>query len=189
MDLSNLHKTKFDLLGLDGKYLQLIGEACKPTNIFIYGPGGSGKSTLTINLSYYLAKKGNTILYVAGEQFGTPVFSKALIRLGIKEHTNLKIVRNLEALNPSNFDIVVLDSKDSLGIEVEQFTALTKKHPHQSFIILSMATKDSGFTGSEKWRNLIDTMIYCEDMVAYTKGDKNRWGGKGQVKIVVENKG
>lgn len=187
MDMGNLGKTKFELLGLEGKYLHLIGEAWKPTNIFIYGTGESGKSTFTLNLSFYLAKKGNTILYVAGEQFGTLVFEKTLVRLGIQKHPNLTIVRNMEALNPSGYDIVVLDSKDSLEIEIDEFKALLKKYPKQSFIILSQCTKVGDFTGSEKWRNTIDTMIYCENMVAMTTGDKNRWGGKGKMKIRVEN--
>ena len=185
--MSNLGKTKFEMLGLEGKYLELIGEACKPTNIFIYGPGGSGKSTFTLNLTYYLARKRNTILYVAGEQFGTPVFEKTLLRLGIRNNPNLTIVRNMETLNPSSYDIVVLDSKDSLEIEIEEFKVLLKKYPKQSFIILSQGTKAGDFTGSEKWRNTIDTMIYCEEMVAMTTGDKNRWGGKGEMRIGVEN--
>lgn len=98
-----------------------------------------------------MAKKSNTILYVAGEQFGTPVFEKTLIRLGIKKHQNLTVVRNMEALNPANFDIVVLDSKDSLVIEIGEFKELLKKFPKQSFIILSQGTKAGDFTGSEKW--------------------------------------
>ncbi len=184
MDWKDLSTNKFDLLGLDGKYLKLIGEACKPTSLFIYGPGGSGKSTFTMNLSYYLAKKGNKVLYVAGEQFGTPVFIKFLNRLGIKPHNNLTIVRNLSALDIRNFDVVVLDSKDSLDITDVDFKEMQAKYPKQSFIILSQGTKSGGFTGSEKWRNLVDSMIYCENLVAYTSGDKNRWGGKGSVGVL-----
>ena len=105
------------------------------------------------------------------------------MRLGINDHPNLKVMRDLKALAPSKFDVVVLDSKDSLDIDEIQFAELCKKYPKQSFFILSMATKSGGFTGSEKWRNLIDTMIYCEDMVAYTKGDKKTDGEeKGNLK-------
>lgn len=39
------------------------------------------------------------------------------MRLGIKDHPNLKVMRDLKALDPSKFDVVVLDSKDSLDID------------------------------------------------------------------------
>lgn len=79
--------------------------------------------------------------------------------------------------------VIVIDSKDSLSIDLIQFNELQEKYPKQSWAILSQATKDGGFTGSEKWRNLVDTMIYCENGTAQTGIDKNRWGGKGYLKV------
>lgn len=183
MSITEAANSKFELLGLDGQYLKMIGEACKPTSFFIYGPGGSGKSTFTLKFAYYLAQKGNKIAYVAGEQFATPVFSKMLQRLKIQDIPNFVIAKDLNSINPKNFEVIVIDSKDSLELDNVQFQKLQERYPAQSWAILSQATKDGGFTGSEKWRNLVDTMIYCEDGLAQTGVDKNRWGGKGQVKV------
>lgn len=183
MSVSQAANTKFDLLGLDGQYLGMIGEACKPTSFFMYGPGGSGKSTFTLKFAYYLAQKGNKIAYIAGEQFATPVLSKMLQRLGIQDIPNFVIAKNLNSIDPKQFDVIVIDSKDSLELDHVTFQKLQDKYPAQSWAILSQATKDGGFTGSEKWRNLVDTMIYCEGGIAQTGIDKNRWGGKGQVKV------
>lgn len=174
---------KFDLIGLEGKWLELIGEACKPTSFFIYGEGGSGKSTFTLEFANYMAGKGNRVLYAAGEQFNTPVFTKMLQRLHITDRPGFVLVKNLHAQNPGNFDIIVLDSKDSLETDINAFRALRKRFPTQSYVILSQATKDGNFTGSEKWRNEVDTMIVCEKGIAYTNRDKNRWGGSGEMKI------
>lgn len=174
----------YDLIGLDGKYLKLIGEACKPTSFFIYGPGGSGKSTFTLLFSDYMAKKGNKMLYVAGEQFATPVFSKMLKRLEIQDNENFVIVKSIETLPLKGFDFIVIDSKDSLNFELNDFIALKKNNPHLSFVILSQATKDGGFTGSEKWRNEVDTLLYCENLIVHSNLDKNRWGGSAEFSIL-----
>lgn len=183
MSVTDAMNSKFDLLGLDGQYLKMIGEACKPTSFFMYGPGGSGKSTFTLKFAYYLAQKGNRIAYVAGEQFATPVFTKMLQRQKITDLKNFVIAKDLKSINPGEFDVIVIDSKDSLDIDHLQFQQLQEKYPKQSWAILSQATKDGGFTGSEKWRNLVDTMIYCEAGIAQTGVDKNRWGGKGEIKV------
>lgn len=183
MSVSQAANSQFDLLGLDGAYEKMIGEACRPTSFFIYGAGGSGKSTFTLQFAYYLAQKRNKVAYVAGEQYGTPVFSKMLKRLGITDLDTFVIAKDLVSIDPKQYQVIVIDSKDSLGIDHLQFESLQKKYPQLSWAILSQATKDGGFTGSEKWRNLVDTMIYCENGTAKTGTDKNRWGGKGQIRV------
>jgi antirestriction protein ArdC len=184
MTVTDAINGKYDLIGLDGNYLKLIGEACKPTSFFIYGPGGSGKSTFTLLFSDYMAKKGNKMLYVAGEQFGTPVFSKMLKRLEIEDSKNFVIVKSIQTLPLKGFDFIVIDSKDSLNFELNDFIALKKNNPNLSFVILSQATKDGGFTGSEKWRNEVDTLLYCENLIVHSNLDKNRWGGSAQFSIL-----
>lgn len=84
---------------------------------------------------------------------------------------------DLNAINVKHFNVIVIDSKDSVSMDHIQFKKLQEQYPAQSFAILSQATKDGGFTGSEKWRNLVDCMIYCENGIASTGVDKNRWGG------------
>ena len=184
MSVTDAINGKFDLIGLDGDYLKLIGEACKPTSFFIYGPGGSGKSSFTLKFANYMAQKGNKILYVAGEQFNTPVFSKMLQRLKIVDTKNFVIVKDLQTVSPKNFDFIAIDSKDSLNFQINDYVDLHKKYPHLSFVILSQGTKGGSFTGSEKWRNMVDTMIYCEQLIAYTNQDKNRWGASEEINIL-----
>ncbi|MBS1635239.1 MAG: hypothetical protein JST26_04895 [Bacteroidetes bacterium] len=184
MSVNQALNLKFQLIGLDGLYLKLIGEACRPTSFFIYGPGGSGKSTFTLLFGNYMAQKGNRVLYVAGEQHGTPVFTKMLNRLKIKDSKNFGIVKRIGGHDLKNFDIVVIDSKDSLNYELDDFIHQREKYPHLSFVILSQGTKAGGFTGTEKWRNEVDTLIYCESLKAYTNRDKNRWGGSAEIDIL-----
>lgn len=177
-------KLKFELIGLDGKYLKLIGKACRPTSFFIYGPGGSGKSTFTLLFGNYMAQKGNRVLYVAGEQKDTPVFTEMLERLKIQDTEKFGIVKRVGGHDLNKYDILVIDSKDSIDYTLEDFKQQREHYPHLSFVILSQATKNGGFTGTEKWRNEVDTLILCENLIAYTNRDKNRWGGSDEIKIL-----
>lgn len=182
--IGEVKKMEFDLIGLDNLYLELIGEACRPTSFLIYGPGGSGKSTFTLLFGNYMAQKGNRVLYVAGEQKDTPVFTKMVNRLKIQDSKNLGFVKRVENHDLNNYDILVIDSKDSINYTLEDFIKQREQYPHLSFVILSQATKNGGFTGTEKWRNEVDSLIFCEKMMAYTNRDKNRWGGSSEIKIL-----
>ncbi len=183
MSIDDAKQASFDLIGLQDKWFKLIGQACKPTHFFVYGIGGSGKSSFILLFSQYLASLSYKILYVAGEQFGTPTFTELLKRLNITAGNNFKIVDSLKRLNPKDFDFVVLDSKDHVGVDLDTFLELKKQYPKQSFIILSQATKAGNFTGSEKWRNEVDVMLLAENGVIKSGQDKNRWGGAGEMNV------
>jgi hypothetical protein len=49
--------------------------------------------------------------------------------------------------------------------------------------VLSQATKNGNFTGTEKWRNEVDVMLLAENGIIYSGKDKNRWGGAGEMRI------
>lgn len=183
MSVDNAKSMVFDKIGFEGKLKELIGDACTPTSIFIYGTGGSGKSGLSLQIADFLGSKNKTILYIAGEQFNTPTFTELLKKTGIKGN-NFQIVKELDTLPLANFDVIVIDSKDSVGLlQSNQFKQLRDEYPSKIYIITSQGTKAGNFTGDEKWRNEVDTLIYCENGVASTLVDKNRWGGKASIKI------
>src|SRR5207249_1798256 len=96
-----------------------------------------------------------------------------LTRLNFSAGDNFKIVPGLEGHNLDVYDFVVLDSKDHVGIELPQFIELKKRYPAQSFIILSQSTKTGNYTGSGKWRNAIDVMLFAENGIIKQTG-KNR---------------
>lgn len=183
MSIEQARQKEFTPVPVTGKWLELIGKFCLPTQFFVYGPGGGGKSSFVLLFMQYLASLGYKILYVAGEQFNTPTFTALLNQLNIIAGDNFKVVGKLETLNPSDFDFVVLDSKDHLMVDLEAFTELMAQYPKQSFVVLSQAVKTGNFTGKERWRNTVDVLIQVENGVARTGLDKNRWGGAGEMLI------
>lgn len=181
MSAEEVRNQYFDIVQTQHPLSKAIGEYCFPTTFFAYGPGGSGKSSVMLHLADHLATLGFRAGHIAGEQYGTPTLQKMYHRYDIK---NVNTYRDVGSAPMDQLDIALLDSKDALDVEVDDFKRLLKQHKNiKLWVVISQATKDEGFTGSEKWRNLVETMIFCKDMVAHVGLDKNRWGGRGQVNI------
>lgn len=183
MSVDEARKSTFETIGLQGPWLQLIGNACKPTHLFVSGPGGGGKSAFMLRYCEYLNGLGQKVLYIAGEQYGTPTFTELLNILDLRGDENFELAADFGERNPDDYDFVAFDSKDSLEIGIEEFRLFKRNHKKQSTITSSQSTKAGDFTGSGQWRNEVDTMVYCEGGVAKTLHDKNRWGGNGEMKI------
>lgn len=183
MSVDQVKSRKYNTVNLAPKWRELLGDICLPTHFFVYGSGGSGKTSFTLLFTQHLANLGYKILYVAGEQFDTPPFTKLLNQLNIAAGENYKIVPKLETLNPADFDFVILDTKDSLEIDTQEFLGLKNQFNEQSFIVVSHGIKGGDFKGKEQWRNIVDVMIHGEHGVIRTGQDKNRWGGVGEMLI------
>ncbi len=183
MSVEEVRQKKYNSVPLGDKWKELLGEICLPTHLFVYGSGGSGKTSFALLFTQHLATLGFKILYVAGEQFNTPPFTKLLNQLNIVAGSNYQIVGKLDTLNPAEYDFVVLDTKDSLEIDTVKFLELKEKYDKQSFIIVSHGIKTGDFTGKEQWRNIVDVMVHGENGVIRTGQDKNRWGGAGEMLI------
>lgn len=183
MSVDDVKQKKYNAVPLGDKWKVLLGDICLPTHLFVYGSGGSGKTSFALLFTQHLATLGYKILYVAGEQFDTPPFTKLLNQLNISAGDNYSIVGKLDTLNPADFDFVVIDTKDSLDIDTTEFLKLKEQFNKQSFIIVSHGIKNGEFKGKEQWRNIVDVMVYGEHGVIRTGHDKNRWGGAGEMLI------
>lgn len=184
MSVSDAKNETFKEIGLTGDYLLLIGRACAPTSIFIYGNGGSGKSGLALKLADKLHQLNHSVLYAAGEQYGTPTFTELLKKVNISGGANFKIVKSLNTLPIANFDVIVIDSKESANInKSSDFKQLRDAYPDKIWIITSQGLKSGEYKGDGQWLNEVETFIYCESGKASTIDEKNRWGGKAEIKL------
>lgn len=178
---SDFVTASFVLLGFDGKWKKLIGNPQEPFKIMIYGGPGSGKSSLALQLSHYLAKNHNQkVLIVAKEEGFNYTLKEKLERLNIS-HPNLFIVDHLPN-DLSAYKTVMLDSVNTLNISSEGVRAIYSKYPRTNFIQVFQTTKDGKFRGEKDYEHDVDSVLRTEAMVAYP--EKNRFGGKDSVKIV-----
>lgn len=183
MTVQQAKEREYQTVNLPLSWRELLGDICLPTHFFAYGNGGSGKTSFALLFSQLMERLGYRVLYIAGEQYDTPPFKHLLILLNIVGGKNFQIVANLKSLQPEDFDLIVLDTKDSLDIETEEFEQLKEDYPKQSFFVVSHSLKDGDYKGKGQWRNIVDVMVYGENGVIYTGIDKNRWGGKGSMAI------
>lgn len=184
MSVADARNETFKEIGLTGDFLRLIGRACAPTSIFIYGNGGSGKSGLALKLADQLHQLNHSVLYAAGEQYGTPTFTELLRKVNISGGANFKIVKSLNTLPIANFDVIVIDSKESANMnKSSEFKQLRDAYPDKIWLITSQGTKAGDYAGDGKWKNEVDAFIYCENGKAKTIDEKNRWGGKAEIKL------
>jgi len=71
-----ISKMKFDSYTVDGKYKELIGEVERGFNMAIYGPAGSGKSSIAIDLITDLKNHGKVIYFATEEGISQSLSSK-----------------------------------------------------------------------------------------------------------------
>lgn len=189
-------KGDFNPVPISDKYRDIMGKFELPTHIFISGEGGNGKTGMVLKFIEELATLGHKALFVSGEQISEkegkmyvlPTLRNLINEIGIDtSNPNLSISDKFdgskEGNNPSNYDIVVIDSKDSFSMSPEGFKALTKQHPNTSFILLSQSNKDGSYSGAGKWRNEVDIMLEAHERGKMRTGAKNRWDQFGEVRL------
>jgi len=180
--------------------------------ILVGGNPGIGKSTLLLQVSYSLSKKGNRVFYVSGEESLRQTKMRAE-RLGI-ETENLYIsnennvdfiIEDIHNLNPQ---IVVIDSiqtiykpefSSSPGTvtqvrECAHLLTSLAKEKEISIFFIGHVTKEGILAGPKILEHLVDTVLYFEGE-DYTqrrilRAVKNRFGSTNEIAIFeMTNKG
>jgi len=170
----------FNMLGFTGKWKQLFGNPAEPFKVMIYGNPGEGKSSLALTFANYLAKDHNKrVLMVSQEEGFGYTLKEKIQRLGVS-HPNL-FITDVMPSSLANYDVIVLDSVNTIGLEPDDLRKLYTKYPAKSWICIHQNTKEGKYRGSQEYEHDVDVSILCENMIATPK--KSRFGGKESVKI------
>lgn len=167
-------------MGITGKWKLLLGDVCEPFRIMFYGKGGGGKSTAAIEFANYLADSmGKDVLYVAKEE-GLNATLQDKTRRTKANSPNLYFTGVIPA-SLDRYDVIVLDSADTLNLTPRDVLKMREKYPSKSFVTIHKVTKDGQFRGSKDWEHDCDTTVIINNGVA--KADKNRFGGRGEIAV------
>ena len=116
-------------------------------------------------------------MYVSSEEYGSATLSEKVKDLLNPFPPTLHFARDINAFDIANYDVVVLDSVNDLGLELEDFKALKANNPNTAFILVLQHIKSGDFRGGKEWEH--------EAQIAGTVSNgvieiyKNRFGPKG----------
>lgn len=148
---------KFDSIGFEGKWRELIGDPCKGFTAMIYGKPKMGKSYLAVDFAGYLARNHGKVLYVAREEKLDATLQKKINDKNVT-HVNLFVTDSLpEDLTPYNF--IFLDSVNKLGLAPKALEELKSKYPGKCFIYVFQTTKMGAFRGKNEFQHDVDVVI------------------------------
>ncbi len=201
-DVEISKETRFEVgIGeLDGV---LGGGIVEGSLVLVGGDPGIGKSTLLLQMSASLVKRGYSVLYVSAEESSSQIRLRAKRLKVDNENVYLLTESNLEnilaqakTLKP---DVMIIDSIQtiesseigSLAGSVSQVKEVTssimqfaKSNSIATFIV-GHVTKTGNIAGPKLLEHLVDTVLYFEgdsdSMYRVLRGVKNRFGSTNEV--------
>ncbi|MBD3789829.1 MAG: DNA repair protein RadA [Campylobacterales bacterium] len=189
----------------------VLGGGIVPASLtLIGGSPGIGKSTLLLKIAGNLAREGQKVLYVSGEESAGQIKLRAN-RLKAN-HENLFLLPEislssvLSEITHKDFSFIVIDSIQTLYSDdtpsapgsVTQVRTITfelmriAKSMHIPVFIIGHITKDGSIAGPRVLEHMVDTVLYFEgdsnSELRLLRGFKNRFGSTNEVGIFEMNK-
>ena len=189
--------------GINELDMVLGGGIVEGSLILVGGDPGIGKSTLLLQVAANLAKRGNKVLYVSGEESNRQIRLRA-DRLGVdtenlyllSETVFEQIHLTIEKESP---DILIVDSIQTMShgelssapgsvSQVREVTAglmkLAKSRGMATFIV-GHVTKSGSIAGPKVLEHIVDTVLYFEGdgstLHRIVRSVKNRFGSTNEV--------
>jgi antirestriction protein ArdC len=177
---AELAEKEFTGITLPDPYGSVLGKIPMDVSGAIWGPKGSGKSTMAVDLAYVLANELGKGIYCSSEEGPGPSMQGKIKRLGA-EHPDLMVtdfegLQDLRsAIKYSNSQFVVLDSASMGYVKLSEFEAFHDWCKDQNVMLwyILHATKDGNYKGNTMMVHMPDIEIKVCDGIAET--EKNRF--------------
>lgn len=173
--------------------------------VLVGGDPGIGKSTLLLQASDALARSGETVLYVSGEESRSQIKMRAK-RLGVDSerimlYTETDVSRVIEQASDISPGIIVMDSvqtvyhPDAGGsqgsvTQVREASAALVRHAKERAVpvfLIGHVTKQGAIAGPRILEHMVDTVLYFEGdkRLPYRilRAVKNRFGSTDEIGV------
>lgn len=174
----------FEKLNFDYRYSSLIGQPATNFTMMLHGEPNAGKTTFLLKFAKYLAECFGKVLYISSEEFSASTMTDKVNELLNPFPENLYFYANLN-IDLSEYDFVILDSVNDLGLTLHDFKALRKDHPDTAFILILQHTKDGQYRGGKDWEHEVEIAGEVADGVVTIY--RNRYGVKGSYNFFNSN--
>ncbi len=190
----------------DAELDTVLGGGIVPGSLtLIGGSPGVGKSTLLLKVGGDIAKNGQNVLYVTGEESSGQIKLRAN-RLGANQEnlyllSEIRLEQVLVELEHRRYDFLIIDSIQTLYSEaitsapgsVTQVRQITfelmriAKERDLSIFIIGHITKEGSIAGPRVLEHMVDTVLYFEgdssQELRILRGFKNRFGPTSEIGV------
>jgi DNA repair protein RadA/Sms len=185
---------------------RVMGGGLVPGNqVLIGGEPGIGKSTIMLQVADAISKKGNTVLYVSGEESLSQIRMRAK-RIGFSGEnvffsSEIEVESIEEAIEKASPSVAIFDSLQTMKIyeipsvpgtpsqlkEVTQRLTKFCKSRNISAFFLAHVTKEGIIAGPKLVEHIVDTVLYLEGekntSLRILRSIKNRFGSTNEIGI------
>lgn len=153
---SEIGSMQHDVLAFSGKWKNIFGNPGKNFDLMLHGGPQKGKTTFLLEMAGYLAKNHGKVLYVSSEEFGSATLTNKVKEILPEASSDLHFKKNLENINLIDYQFLILDSINHLGLTLKEYKELREKYPKLACIIILQHTKDGQFRGGKDWEHEVD---------------------------------
>lgn len=175
---------KFEYLSFTPPWSTLIGRPATNFAMMLHGEPGAGKTTLLLKFAKYLANTFGKVLYISSEEFAASTMTEKVNTLLNPFPANLEFAENLKDPQLSNYDFIILDSVNDLGLQLQDYKDLRAKYPNTAFILILQHTKAGHYRGGKDWEHEIE--IGGEVVNGVITIYRNRYGVKGSLNFFTD---
>ena len=141
-----------------------------------HGEPHNGKTIFLLKLAQYLAETFGDVLYVSSEEFASPTMTKKVNEFLNPLPQRLHFAENLNDPDLSEYQFVILDSVNDLGLKINEYREIRKDNPETAFIFILQHTKAGDFKGGKDWEHIAE--IVGEVHKGVVTVTKNRYAPK-----------
>jgi hypothetical protein len=167
---------KLDLLSFASFWQKLFGNPARNFTMMFHGEPHNGKTIFLLKLAQYLAENFGEVLYVSSEEFASPTMTTKVNEFLNPLPKRLHFAENLKDPKISDYDFVIMDSVNDLGLKISQYKEIRKNHPDTAFIFILQHTKAGDFKGGKDWEHIAE--IAGEVSKGVVTITKNRYAPK-----------